>query len=225
MANNEKTLVVADKVKYTFDELIDDILKCSEWNDDEAQDSEKAKRERQSKRIVVQMLIDLANSFNDDSYKESEKLRNAIDVKVNGDAYLSAYIYFVSQNPQFDYSWNYLRKREKHYKEFLFEGIQFLRNLLADINMLADKQPKVQNIHVVFNDIFDVFLTSEQPFVKIEVQWENFHRLATVRRNYHITVKYKDCILVTGTRKVSVDAEKLIDTALDMVGNKGNESK
>ena len=225
MAKIEKTPVVADKAIYTFDALIDDILKSAEWNDDEAQDVEKAKRERQSKRIVVQMLIDLANYFNDDSHQEGEKLRNAIEVRVKGDAFLSAFIFYVSQNPQFDYSWNYLRKKENSYEDFLFEGVLFLRNMLADINMFAGKARNMQNIHIVFNDIFDVFLTMEKPFVKTNVLWENFHRLVTVKRNYHLTVKYKECILVTGTRKVATDAEKLIDTALDMVGNNGNELK
>ena len=225
MTKNEKTPLVADKVKYTFGELIDDILINAECNDDEVQDTEIARRERLSKRIVVQMLIDLANNFNDDSHQEGEKLRNAIDVRVKGDSFLSSYIFYVSQNPQFDYSWNYLRKKANSYEDFLFEGILFLRNMLVDINMLAGKPRDMQNMHIVFNDIFDVFLTPEKPFVKTNVLWENFHRLATVKRNYHLTVKCKECILVTGTRKVATDAEKIIDTALDMVGNNGNELK
>lgn len=225
MAKNENTPVVADKVKYTFDVLIDDILKSAEWNDDEAQDVEKAKRERLSKRIVVQMLIDLANYYNDDSHQEEEKLRNAIDVRVKGDAFLSAYIFYVSQNPQFDYSWNYLRKKENSFENFLFEGILFLRNMLADIKILAGKPRGMQNIHVVFNDLFDVFLTTEEPFVRTDVLWENFHRLALVKRDYHLTVKCKDSIVITGPRKVAADAGKLIDTALTMVLNKRNESE
>lgn len=225
MAKNEKTSAVADKVKYTFGELLDDILTSAECNDGEAQGVEIAWRERQSKLIVVQMLIDLANNLNDDSYRDGEKLRNAIDVKVKCDSFLSAYVFYASQNPQFDYSWNYLRKKENSYEDFLFECVLFLRNILADINMLAGKTRVMQNIHIVFNDIFDVYLTPEKPFVKPHVLWENFHRLSTVKRNYHLTVKCKECILVTGTRKVAADAEKLIDTALDMVANIGNEFK
>ena len=86
--------------------------------------------------------------------------------------------------------------------------------------MLAGKSREVQNVHVGFNDIFDVQFIAEKPFVRTSVQWENFHRLAMVKSNYHLTVKCKECILVTGTRKVAADAEKLIDTALNMVGNK-----
>lgn len=220
MANNENIPVVADNGGYAFVDLLDDIMKSAEQNDDEAQDAEKAKRERKYKLNVVQMLIDLANTYNDDSYQDGEKLRNAIDVKVKGDAFLSAYIFYVSQNPQFDYSWNYLRKKENSYEEFIFEGILFLRNLLTDINMLAGKPREVQNMHVAFHDIFDVLLISEKPFVKTNVLWENFHRLTLVKRNYHLTVKCKDCIVVTGTRKVATDAEKLIDIALNMIGNK-----
>ena len=220
MAKDEKTPLVANKRGYTFVDLLDDIMKSAEQNDGESQDAEKSRRERQPKLIVVQMLIDLANSYNDSDHQKDEKLRNVIDVKVSRDAFLSAYIFYVSQNPQFDYSWNYLRKKENNYKEFLFAGINFLRNVLVDINMFAGKPRDVQNVHVVINDIFDVQLIAEKPFVRTDVQWENFHRLAMVKRNYFLTVKCKEYILVTGTRKVAADAEKLIDMALNMVGNK-----
>lgn len=225
MAKNENTPVVADKVKYSFDELTDDIQKSAEWIDDKTQDAEKAKREHLSKLIVVQMLIDLANYLNDDSHQDWEMLRNAIEVKVKGDFLLSAYIFYVSQNPQFDYSWNYLRKKENSYEDFLFEGILFLRNMLVDINMLVEKSRDMQNMHIVFNDIFDVSLIPEKPFVKTKVLWENFHCMATVKRNYRLAVKCKEFILVTGTRHEDTDAEKLVDTALDMLGNNRNELK
>ena len=86
--------------------------------------------------------------------------------------------------------------------------------------MLARKTRTTKDVHVVMNDIIDVSLTEEKPFVKASVLWENFHRLAMLKRNYHLTVKCKECILVTGIRKVAADAEKLIDTALNMLGNK-----
>ena len=170
--------------------------------------------------IVMQMLIDKSNEYNDYSHRDDEKLRNAIDVMVNNDVHLAGFIFFVSQNPQFDYSWNYLRKRENSYKEFLVEGIRFLASVLADANMLAGKPRTQKDVHVVMNDIIDISLTREKPFVKASVLWENFHRLAMLKRNYHLTVKCKECILVTGIRKVAADAEKLIDTALNMLGNK-----
>ena len=220
MANNEKTLAVAPNEVYTFQMLLDDIQESVIINDEDAQTDDKASREQQSKLIVLQMLIDRANEYNDESHRDDEKLRNAIDVKVNNDVHLTGFIFYISQNPQFDYSWNYLRKRESSYKEFLIEGIRFLDNVLSDINMLARKTGTTKDVHVVVNDIIDVSLTGEKPFVNASVLWENFHRLAMLKRNYHLTVKCKECILVTGIRKVAADAEKLIDTALNMLGNK-----
>ena len=220
MANNEKTLAVAPNEVYTFQMLLDDIQESVIINDEDAQTDDKASREQQSKLIVLQMLIDRANEYNDESHRDDEKLRNAIDVKVNNDVHLAGFIFYISQNPQFDYSWNYLRKRESSYKEFLIEGIRFLDNVLSDINMLARKTRTTKDVHVVMNDIIDVSLTGEKPFVKASVLWENFHRIATVKRDYNFTVKSKECILVAGRRKKTSDAEKLIDTALNMLGNK-----
>lgn len=216
MVNNDK-LTVTTKEEYTFEMLLNDIQESAAGGENDALADDRAERERMSKLIVMQMLIVKASEFNDESYHDDEKLRNAIDVKVNGDAHLSGYIFFISQNPQFDYSWNYLRKREKSYKEFLVEAIRFLENVLADINMLAGKPRTPKNVHVIVNDIIDISLTGEKPFVKADVIWENFNRIATVKRNYGFTVKSKDCILVAGNRKDASDAEKLIDTAFAML--------
>jgi len=220
MVNNDK-LTVTTKEEYTFEMLLNDIQESTAGGENDALADDRAERERMSKLIVMQMLIVKASEFNDESYHDDEKLRNAIDVKVNGDAHLSGYIFFISQNPQFDYSWNYLRKRENSYKEFLVEGIRFLENVLADINMLAGKHRIAKDVHIVMNDIFDVKLTADKPFVKTGVLWENFHRMAAVKRSYSFTVKLKDCILVTGMRKEASDAEKLMDAALAMI----NEQK
>lgn len=220
MAKNDKILAVATKEVYTFQMLLDDIQESVVINDEEAQSDDKASREQQSKLIVLQMLIDRANDYNDENHRDDEKLRNAIDVKVNNDVHLTGFIFYISQNPQFDYSWNYLRKRESNYKEFLVESIRFLDNVLSDINMFARKTRTTKDVHVVMNDIIDVSLTEEKPFVKASILWENFHRIATLKRDYNFTVKSKECILMTGRRKKSSDAEKIIDAALAMLNKK-----
>lgn len=218
MANNDN-LTVATKEDYTFELFLNDIHDSAAVGEDDALADERTERERKSKLVVMQMLIVKANEYNDDSHRDDEKLRNAIDAKLNAD--LAGYIFYISQDPQFDYSWNYLRKRENSYKEFLVEGIRFLENVLADINMLAGKHRIAKDVHIVMNDIFDVKLTADKLFVKTGVLWENFHRMAAVKRSYSFTVKLKDCILVTGMRKEASDAEKLMDAALAMI----NEQK
>lgn len=217
MANNDKKLTVVSKEEYTFQMLLNDIEESALVVDDDAQAGDKALRERQSKLIVLQMLVDSANEYNDDSHHNNDKLRNAIEVKVNNDVYLAGYIFFISQNAQFDYSWNYLRKRENSYKEFLVKGIRFLENVLADVNMLTGKPRTHKDVHVVMHDIIDVSMTGVKPYVKVSVLWENFHRIAIINRDYKFVVKSKDCILVAGMRKEPTDAEKLVDAALTML--------
>ena len=219
MAKNDKKLTVASKEDYSFQMLLNDLQESALVGEEDSQAGDKAERERQSKLIVLQMLIDRANEYNDESHRDDEKLRNAIDVKVNNDVYFAGFIFYISQNPQFDYSWNYLRKRGNSYKEFLVEGIRFLDNVLADINMLAGKSRTHKDVHVVMNDIIDVSLIGEKPFVKACVLWENFHRMASIKRDYNFTVKSKECILIAGNRKKAADAERLIDAALDVLNN------
>ena len=213
MIKNNNEQIADSKETYNFQMMLNDIQEGSIMGKQDTLAGDKAEREQQSKLIVLQMLVDKANKYINDRHRDDESLKNAIEIEVNND-HLAGYIFFVSQNPQFDHSWNYLRKQVKNYLDFLVNGIRFLENILVDINMLLEKSRSLQGIHVVMNDIIDVYLTEDKPGVKIYVLWENFYKIATVNRDYSFTVKIKDCILMTGRRKKASDAEKLFDTAL-----------
>ena len=114
MENNNKKIAVK-KVHYSFDMLRNDILTAPKEDNEKLQTGDKYLREYQSKLIVAQMLSYLAESYETKNYKDTELLRNAIETKVYGDEQLSGYLFFVSQNPQFDYSWNYMRKCRTKY--------------------------------------------------------------------------------------------------------------
>lgn len=210
--------LVKEKTEYTFEVLLNDI---QDSNTDENANgmaaNDNAEREHLHKLVIMQMLIYFTVSHRAAEYNDDDILGNAIDIKVNNDELLSGYLFHVSQNPQFDYSWNYMRKRKKSYSNFLVEAVRFLNNVVADINMLAGKPWVASEIHVVFDDVFDVILIEEKPYVKACVLWENFKRVAGVKRNYKISIKAKDCLLVAGVRKKPSDAEKFIDAALDKV--------
>lgn len=93
-----------DKENYTFGILFNDILADSIEGMEISESDVKSNREYKSKLIVVQMLLGLAESYKTENYNNNEKLRNSIETIVDGDEQLSGYIFFVSQNPQFDYS-------------------------------------------------------------------------------------------------------------------------
>lgn len=225
MNKDEIKEISVAKTEYTFDMLLNDIFDNSDENLEESDADDKAEREYQHKRVVMQMLVYFAALFNSVEYNDDDKLGRAIAVKVNADELLSGYLFHVSQNPQFDYSWNYLRKRKNSYCNFLVDGIRFINNVIADINMLACKTCAVPDVHVVFDDIFDVALINEKPYVQTSVLWENFNRVAAVKRFCNISVKVKDCLLVASSRRDLSDTEKIIDDALDMVKSRTVESE
>lgn len=208
------------KEEYTFDMMLNDIQSEITENNDKDKSVNIAGREYNSKLIVIQMLIGLAELYKTGNYKDDEKLSNAIEIKVNGDELLSVYMFFVSQNSQFDYSWNYMRKCKVNYKEFLTNSVRFLNNVLVDINTLVDKPLTEKNIHVIFHDIFDVRPISEKPFIKTHLLWEKFYRLTMVKSEYNISVKVNESMLEIGSRKEPSDIETLIDTAIKMINNK-----
>ena len=212
-----------DKENYTFGILFNDILADSIEGMEISESDVKSNREYKSKLIVVQMLLGLAESYKTENYNNNEKLRNSIETIVDGDEQLSGYIFFVSQNPQFDYSWHYMRKYRTNYIEFLVNSIRFFNNVLNDINLLISKPWSEINIHVVFHDILDVTLTSEEPFVKARLLWKNFYRLAMVKSDYNIIVKAKDTLLKAASRKDPSDMKSIIDFLNEMEKNKSNE--
>lgn len=219
--NNKKADV--KRVNYSFDMLRNDILTAPTEDNEKLETGDKYLREYQSKLIVAQMLSYLAESYETENYKDNELLRNAIETKVDGDEQLSGFLFFVSQNPQFDYSWNYMRKCRTNYIEFLVNSIRFLNNVLVDINLLTGKPWSRNNIHVVFHNILDVELTSEEPFVKARLLWENFYHLVTVKSDYDIIVKANDTLLKASGRKEPSDMKKLIDSVFEMVNNESKK--
>lgn len=219
--NNKKADV--KRVNYSFDMLRNDILTVPTEDNEKLETGDKYLREYQSKLIVAQMLSYLAESYETENYKDNELLRNAIETKVDGDEQLSGFLFFVSQNPQFDYSWNYMRKCRTNYIEFLVNSIRFLNNVLVDINLLTGKPWSGNNIQVVFHNILDVELTSEEPFVKARLLWENFYHLVTVKSDYDIIVKANDTLLKASGRKEPSDMKKLIDSVFEMVNNESKK--
>ena len=219
--NNKKADV--KRVNYSFDMLRNDILTAPTEDNEKLETGDKYLREYQSKLIVAQMLSYLAESYETENYKDNELLRNAIETKVDGDEQLSGFLFFVSQNPQFDYSWNYMRKCRTNYIEYLVNSIRFLNNVLVDINLLTGKPWSGNNIHVVFHNILDVELTSEEPFVKARLLWENFYHLVTVKSDYDIIVKANDTLLKASGRKEPSDMKKLIDSVFEMVNNESKK--
>ena len=215
MEKNKSKAPAVAKEAYNFEMLLNDIQEIPDENTEETTANENAEREFQHMLVVMQMLIYIAIMCQSEDYRDEEKLRNAITVKVNNDELLSGYLFHSSQNPQFDYSWNYMRKRKMSYCKFLAEAVCFMKNMLADINMLVDKPRLYSGVHMVFDDFVDVALTSDKPYVKASV--------AAVKKEYHISVKVKDNLLVAGIRKKESDAERLIDAALEMINKKAVE--
>jgi len=214
MKKNELKQPVTQTAEYNFDMLLNDILDCSNEVIIKKDVGDKAKREFRAKLIIIQMLIGLADTYKTEDYNDDDMLNNAINVKVNGNELLSGYMFYVSQNRQFDYSWNYMRKREESFKEFLADSVRFLKNMIEDIKIITERFRVGNDFHIVFNNIFDVAMNdNEKSCVRTRVLWENFHHIISVRRDYYICVKIKESVLVTGRRTKSNDAVSLFDMA------------
>ena len=187
--------------KYNHDTLLDDIQGGFEDMVADVKASDKAKREDKHKLIIMQMLIKLSQAYGGEEYGDDVKLCRDIKTKLNGNELLSGFLFFVSLNPQFDYSWNYMRKRKMSYADFLVDAIRFMNNVVADINVLAEDATNEKDIHVVMNELLDIELGNVAPYVKTKFKWENFQHIVAVKKEYSISVCIKDNALATGSRE------------------------
>jgi hypothetical protein len=213
-----------DKEKYTLTTLLNDIQEAA-IDVNEGEVDERAIRDYQDKLIIMQMLIRCASIYSGKEYENEEKLKNAIDVVLKGDEQLSGYMFFVSQNQQFNYTWSYMRKRRDRFGEYLAEAIRFLNNVVEDINLLANMPREGEEMHVVFGDLIDVDLLVGTPSVRSSVLWKNLYRVAAVKSVYNVSVKMNENVLVAGIRKECTDMRKLMDMVLEMINKSKTKAK
>lgn len=223
---NKNTIIrlKMDKEKYTLNTLLDDLQEAA-IGVIEGEVDERVVRDYQDKLIIMQMLISRAAIYSGKEYEDEEALKNAIDVVLKDDVQLSGYMFFVSQNPQFNYSWSYMRKRRNRYGEYLAEAIRFLNNVVEDINLLADMPRNGEDMHVVFGDLIDVNLLVGTPSVRSSVLWKNLYRVAAVKSVYNVSVKMNENVLVAGIRKECTDMRKLMDMVLEMINKSKTKAK
>lgn len=225
MESSELSKTTAKESKYTLEKLLNDILDSSDDNCSEVENTDKTAREQRAKKVVIQMLIEQANAFRSDMYKNAEKLTTALEVKVKEDKWMSGYMFYVSQNPNYDYSWNYMRKQVDGYVEFLGNAVRFFKNVVDDINAIADRLISKKDVHVVFGDIIEVASTQDSLGLKSSVSWERLKTAANFNPVYQITVKVKEIVLMIGTRNGSTDAAELIEKAIKLFDNKAAQLK
>lgn len=201
-----------ERIAYTLDHFLNDINSSSvNYSENDGCEST---REHKSKVIVIQMLAELAKEINN-----NVNYNVAVERKLNQDEILSGYMFFVSQNPQFDYSWNYMRKCKTEYGKFLINTVVFLNQVIVDINLIAEKMIQTDDLHVVFNDLIDVECIKEFPYVRSRLIWDNFNKIIRSKKDYEIKVKEKNFILIVGKRKEKKDTEKIISSVFDKLND------
>lgn len=213
------------KRKYNHDTLLDDIQGGFEDMVGDVKASNKAKLEDKNKLIIMQMLIKLAQAYSGEEYRDDVKLCQDIEIKLNGNELLSGFLFFVSLNPQFDYSWNYMRKRKLNYADFLVDAIRFINNVIADINVLTENPMNEEGIHVLMNELFDIELCNVEPYVKSNFKWENLKHILAVKKEYNICVCKKDDTLAICSRKDSGTITTLKAIALKRLAKSKESTK
>ena len=214
---------------YTMSMLFGDIQ--AEPNDSTKGSSEddRVHREYVHKLKVIQMVFELKltdfDLKNDNSENDnSEDIKREIEVQVEGNELLFGYTFFLSLNSRFDYSWNYLRKQTVRYMDFLYDVYKFTSSVVYDINLINSKISRYKDLHIEFNELFDVHFIDDAPYVKATINWKNFHQISKVKNGYYVIAKYDKTILLTSLRKYNDKPDSFIGAVNQMLATYNNKT-
>lgn len=212
MEDKKVEIVEAQEVVlYTKAELFEDIQTTPEEYEKNTPEGEKAHRDFSYKLKVLQSVFDRQLPTYDLKEDNIGEIKEAIEVYVDGKEHLFGYTFFLSSNPNFDYSWSYLRKQMDKYIDFFSEAYKFISIVLADINAMKTSLSENKDLHIELNELFDVVFIDDKPFVKTIVCWENFYKINNVKSGYYISVKIGKTTLLTCYRKYSNKLNPFLD--------------
>ena len=206
-----KMIKTKEVVLYTKDELFEDIQTTPEECAKENPEGEKARRDFIYKLKVLQSVFNMKLPMYDIDKDNIAAIKERIEGYVDGDELLFDYTFFLSSNRNFDYSWSYLRKQIGKYVDFLSEVYRFISCVIADINTMKTDLSKYRDLHIVFNELFDVAFIDEKPFVKTVVCWNNFYQINEVKNGYYTSVKIGESTLLICYRKYNSELNPLLD--------------
>ena len=197
---------------YTKVELLEDIHTTPEKCRMETPEGAKANRDFMYKLKVLQSVFNSKLPSFDFDNDNMNAIKAAMEVSVHGDELLFGYSYFLSSNPNFEYSWNYLRKQMDKYIDFFSEAYRFICYVLKDIDEMKTRFYGKENLHIVFNELFDVTFIEEKPYVRTIVTWERFYQINKVKNGYYISIKIDKTTLLTFHRKYSNELNPIISS-------------
>ena len=200
-----------ENVLYTKAEMFEDIQITLEECTADTLEGEKARRDFRHKLKVFQSIFNMNLPPYDLKKDNMDDIKEALEVYVDGNELLFGYTFFLSLNTNFDYSWNYLRKQMDKYVTFFSEAYKFISYILEDINTMKIDLCENKDLHIEFNELFDVIFTDDKPFVKTTISWENFYQINKVKNGYYISAKIGKTTLLTYYRKYNDKINPFLD--------------
>lgn len=197
MVDKKNKTLEPSKDTYSLERLWNDI--SAQYDKDENDDEGNDMRDKMQKYKVFSHLINLAEKTNGydeadicDVVKLSEEQHNA----------LFAYTLFLSVNPQFDYSWSFLRKQWDSYIETLGNLCVFINQFVSHVNTIQNHSKQYIGMTFVFANVLKVSLDKKTQDTEVEIIWDNFDSLLKINKEYTISAKLDATLVLSSIQKV-----------------------
>lgn len=185
---------------YSLEKLWNDI--SAQYDKEENEEECTDMRDKILKYKVFSHLINLSEKTN--GYEE----KDVCDVvKLSEEQYnaLFAYTLFLSENPQFDYSWSFLRKQWDSYLEMLGNVCAFINQFVSRVNTIQKNSKQYLNMTFVFANVLKVSFDKKTQTSEVEIIWDNFDSLLKINKEYTISAKLDATLMLSSTQKVRED--------------------
>ncbi len=208
-----------NKWLYSKDLFFDNLLSMPEYVNNPKQEYLERDYKYKTKVLQTILFLDVPGLVlcGDECNMKEDKKR--IGAKVDDDELLSGYIFHVSSNPEFNHTWNYMRKRLDKYVDFLFGTKRFFKFVLRDINILASVLKKEKDIHIVFNELIDVTYTNKTPNITAKMLWDKFYNLTNTGNGYNVSVMIGESTLIVFDCHYKDEADKLCQKVKEVIYN------
>lgn len=146
---------------------------------------------------LFQFLCQKADNVRDEVTTAHQLDRSKIEQQLEADTFLFGYTFFLSTNPDYDYTWTYHLQKENKYVDFICNACLFLLYVLKDIDFIHQEYEVNNKLSLVFNDVLEVNFSKTMPMVKTKLIWDNFTQITRIQKGYYVAIKRETANIAT----------------------------
>lgn len=193
---NNKTLKSPQET-YSVEKLWNDISTQYAMEESEGEDNDM--RDKMLKYKVFLHIINLAEKAK--GYEDKD-ICDVIKLSEEQHGALFVYTLFLAVNPQFCYSWSFLRKQWDGFLEMLGMACVFINRFVSHVNTIHKNCKQYAGLTFIFANVLKVSLDKHTQTINVGIIWDNFDNLLKINKEYTVSANSGATLVLSSTQNV-----------------------